>query len=189
MFKNLTLNFIKTSISLMGMLVFMFPLIVYSQIFSPDNNVVQTDQKSTLVSPNTPAKSQPTKTIQTKPVLTDQSMAKASQKENLQEIRLYMRDFQISKNLNGSITCTMRFYVQSTLNQNISNITYRLNWPKIETPLSFDSIAAKSVTYQNYALLGDGCYTMDKTPNIIVNRCRIKGMTQQQCADLIRWVK
>jgi len=108
---------------------------------------------------------------------------------NAQEIRLALRDFKISKNLNGSITCDMKFYVYSTMKENISNISYRLKWPDLETPLSFDNVAPKKAQFRKYALLGKGCYNVDKIPNIIVNRCRIKGMSQQDCANAIHWVK
>lgn len=105
------------------------------------------------------------------------------------KILLYYRDFKISRNMNGSVNCTMRFYVLSTIKEKISNISYRLKWPKIETALSFDDIQPNVATYFDYSLLGNGCYSMDKAPNIIVNRCRVKGMTQRQCADAIEWLE
>lgn len=106
-----------------------------------------------------------------------------------QEIRLYMRDFKVYKTLSGITNCSMRFYVESTMKSPISNISYRLKWPEMETPISFDSVQPNSSVYVTYALHGNGCYHMDKTPNIIVNRCRVKNMTQQACTDSIRWVK
>lgn len=105
------------------------------------------------------------------------------------EIQLSMGNFSVSKGLNGILSCSMRFYVRSTVPERISNVSYRLKWPKMETPLSFDGVEAGTVLYRDYTLLGNGCYSMDVAPNIIVNRCRIKGMSQQECADLIRWVK
>ena len=30
---------------------------------------------------------------------------------------------------------------------------------------------------------------MDRIPNIIVNRCRVKGLSQQDCAAKIRWLR
>ena len=106
-----------------------------------------------------------------------------------EEIVLYMRDFRISKTFSGTTTCFMRFYVKSTFKQRISNLSYRLKWPKMETPLSFDNIEPQSTVYQEYGLLGDGCYTMDQIPNVIVNRCRVRDMTQQACASRIHWMQ
>jgi len=56
------------------------------------------------------------------------------------------------------------------------------------TTLSFANVAPNTPTAYNYTLMGDGCYTMDKMPNIIVNRCRVKGLSSAQCADKIVWL-
>lgn len=108
--------------------------------------------------------------------------------QNTPRIMLYMRDFKISRNINGIPNCDMRFYVLSTLDEKITNISYRLKWPNIETALSFDNVKPNSAMYFDYSLLGNGCYNMDKAPNIIVNRCRVKGMSQQDCANAIEWL-
>ena len=129
--------------------------------------------------------------VQVKPVTPASSQYTASnpQKKQKEEIKLYMTNFKISKTLSGSTNCSMRFYLKSTLSNRISNLSYRLKWPKIETPLSFDDVDPYSTVYQEYALLGDGCYTMDTPPNIIVNRCRVKDMTQESCASKIEWIQ
>lgn len=108
--------------------------------------------------------------------------------QNNPRIMLYMRDFKISRNINGIPNCNMRFYVLSTLDEKITNISYRLKWPNIETALSFDNVKPNSAMYFDYSLLGNGCYNMDKAPNIVVNRCRVKGMSQQDCANAIEWL-
>lgn len=104
-------------------------------------------------------------------------------------IDLYMKDFKISQSTNGSVSCNMRFFVRSTVKEKLSNISYRLRWPEMETVVSFDDVQPDTATYVAYTLLGKGCYSMDKTPNVVVNRCRIKGYTQKGCASLIRWIK
>lgn len=105
------------------------------------------------------------------------------------KISIYMRDFKISQNLSGITSCSMSFYVESTLSSPISNISFRLKWPDLETPLSFDNIEAGRYVKQNHAFAGKVCYKLDQNPNVIVNRCRVKGMTQQDCANHIEWVK
>ena len=111
------------------------------------------------------------------------------QKDDESIIVLYMKNFKISQTLSGFINCSMRFYLKSTLPTRISNLSFRLKWPDMETPLSFDGVEPNGLLYQDYVLLGEGCYNMDKTPNIIVNRCRVKDMTQQACASKIHWVQ
>lgn len=109
--------------------------------------------------------------------------------EDLPKIMLYMRDFKIDRNINNRPSCSARFYILSSIPEKITNISYRLKWPEIETALSFNDVEPNTPTYFDYTLLGDGCYSMDKAPNIIVNRCRIKGMSQRQCADAIQWME
>ena len=104
-------------------------------------------------------------------------------------IMLYMKNFSIYKSPSGQTRCSARFAVLTTLPVRLSNISYRLKWPKMETTLSFNDIDPGVENHFDYALLGDGCYSMDRQPNIVVNRCRAKGMTQRQCASKIRWIK
>ena len=37
--------------------------------------------------------------------------------------------------------------------------------------------------------MGEGCYSMDKIPNIVVNRCRVSKMSARDCASKIRWLR
>lgn len=103
-------------------------------------------------------------------------------------ILVNFRNFAIST-LQNKTSCSMRFVVLSTLDSKISNISVRLVWPDMETNLSFDNVNPNIDTYIDYVLVGDGCYNMDKTPNIIVNRCRVKGITQDECANKIKWLR
>lgn len=127
----------------------------------------------------------PTPSVQTKPVVEEHKMGQTDEGK----INIYMRDFKISKNLTGITSCSMSFHVYSTLSNVVSNISFRLKWPDLETPLSFDNIGSGKTVFQNHAFAGKVCYTLDRTPNLIVNRCRVKGMSQQDCANHIEWVK
>ncbi|MBE6450786.1 MAG: hypothetical protein IJF12_05400 [Alphaproteobacteria bacterium] len=106
-----------------------------------------------------------------------------------EKIYMYMRNFSVQRNINGRISCNMRFYLDSKVKEKITNISYRLKWPKIETALSFSNIEPEGQEHIDYTLYGKGCYEMDSAPNIIVNRCRIKGRTQEHCASIIKWSK
>lgn len=106
-----------------------------------------------------------------------------------EKIYLYMRDFKISRDMHNRTGCNMTFYIYSTANQKITNISYRLKWPDMETPVSFNNVEPKQTASIKYALLGKGCYEMDSVPNIIVNRCRIKGISQEKCSSMIQWSK
>ncbi len=105
-----------------------------------------------------------------------------------QLILLYMKNYSVYNSPSGRTRCSMRFAVATTLKEKLSNISYRLKWKDMETVLSFSSVPPGVENYFDYELLGDGCYNMDKRPNIVVNRCRVKGLTQQECANKIRWI-
>ncbi len=103
-------------------------------------------------------------------------------------IFLYYSDFKITRTAVAGIGCRVRFHVVNGLNSRISNVSVKLVWPGLNTPVSFNNINPNTENYFDYALFGDGCYQMDKIPNIVVNRCRVKGMTQEACANRIRWL-
>ena len=104
-------------------------------------------------------------------------------------IFLYYKDFSVSRLMSGTVTCSVRFEILTTLDRKLKNLSVRLRWPHMETALSFTDIPPNQPVHFDYALLGEGCYSMDKIPNIIVNRCRAKGYSQKQCAAKIRWIR
>lgn len=104
------------------------------------------------------------------------------------KIFLYYDDFHINKPSSTSVGCSVRFNLLSNLDQKINRLDVKLVWPELTTTLSFADVSPNTQTYYNYALLGKGCYNMDKAPNIIVNRCRVKGMTASACAGKLLWL-
>lgn len=104
-------------------------------------------------------------------------------------IFFYYTDFGMRSTMSGKVLCDIRFVVLSTLDRKINNVSVRLKWPNMETPLSFSEVAPNVENFYNYTLVGDGCYTMDKAPNIVVNRCRVRNMSQKECAEKIRWLR
>lgn len=104
------------------------------------------------------------------------------------KIFLFYDKFKITNYLSGSASCNVRFNVLSNLDQKVNQLDVKLVWPGLTTTLSFSNVQPNTQTYYNYSLLGDGCYNMDKAPNIIVNRCRVKGMTAAECANKLLWL-
>ncbi len=103
-------------------------------------------------------------------------------------IFLYYSNFKMRRTLATGLGCQVRFHILNGLNKRVSNLSVKLVWPGLNTPLSFDNINPNTENYFDYALFGEGCYQMDKIPNIVVNRCRVKGMSQEGCANRIRWL-
>lgn len=105
-----------------------------------------------------------------------------------EKIFLFYDQFEILGYKVDATSCNVRFNLLSNLDQSINQLDVKLVWPGLTTTLSFEDVSPNTQTYYNYALLGKGCYNMDKAPNIIVNRCRVKGMTAAECANKIVWL-
>lgn len=103
-------------------------------------------------------------------------------------IFMYMDNFGISRSMGNMVTCSMRFVILTNLDRRLVSLDAKLVWPGITTTLSFANVLPNTPTAYNYTLMGDGCYTMDKIPNIVVNRCRVKGISAADCANKIIWL-
>lgn len=110
-------------------------------------------------------------------------------KQEKDYILFFYRDFKINRTPSGRTMCDLRISVLSNIKNKISNVSIKLKWPAITTSASFYDVEPNVENYRDITLVGDGCYTMDKTPNIIVNRCRIKEMSAEDCASKISWVR
>ncbi len=109
-------------------------------------------------------------------------------KRDQELIMMYMKDFRVYRSPSGQTRCSAQFALVTTLPAKLSNISYRLQWPNMDTVLTFSNVMPEVENHYNYSLLGDGCYSMDRSPNIIINRCRVKGLSQQACASKVRWI-
>lgn len=105
------------------------------------------------------------------------------------QIFLFYQNFAIERTVTGRITCNVRFVVNTNLDSKLISFAVKLVWPQISTNLSFINVPPNTPTYFDYTLMGEGCYSMDKFPNIVVNRCRIKGLSASECASKIVWLK
>ena len=167
---------------------------VQAQMFATDTEFSD-DFKTTTeerIETNTKKLTPNSNNVLIKPInkqLSKQDIVDNNSADTTEKIYLYMKNFKIQRNLNGRISCSMRFFIRAETNEKITSIAYRLKWPEMETPLNFDNVAINVPTYYDYTLLGKGCYEMAEAPNIIVNRCRIKGKTSEQCSSLIEWVQ
>lgn len=105
------------------------------------------------------------------------------------KVLVYIDDFKVEKGMSGLVRCSMRIYVLNDMTERINNLSLKLIWPEIKTTVQMSRVNPGVRTYQDIMLLGEGCFSMDKTPTIEVNRCRVKGKTQEQCADAVRWFR
>lgn len=98
-------------------------------------------------------------------------------------------NYKVERGMDGIVRCSMRLYVLNDFLVSINNLGLKLKWPEISTNLNMSKINPGVKTYMDVMLLGEGCLSMDKAPTIEVNRCRVKGMSEEKCADAIRWFK
>ena len=103
------------------------------------------------------------------------------------KILVYYDNYKLEKGMDNLVHCSFRLYVLNDMTEKLSNISLKLKWPEISTNVQMVQVNPGVRTYIDTMLLGNGCYTMDKTPVIEVNRCRVKGKTEEQCAAAVHW--
>ncbi len=106
-----------------------------------------------------------------------------------QHILVFYEDFKISRTLSGQVSCSMKLSVLPLTQNKLSQLSIQLVWPEITSSSNFYDVPPYVKHYKKIALMGEGCYSIDKVPNIVSNRCRIKGMTSEECASLLTWSK
>jgi len=104
-------------------------------------------------------------------------------------IILYFKNFKINLTPSGRVVCSFDLTMRNATPNKINTFNAQFVWPSIKTTGSFYDVPANSERYLSLALMGKGCYSMDKTPNVIVNHCRIKDMSAEECSEAVRWVK
>ena len=128
------------------------------------------------------------KKIMRNPII-NQEQKKQQEDSPQPRIMLYYRKFKIDTTPSGRIMCDFDLVIHNSTPYKINTLNLQLVWPSIKTSASFYDVNPRSENYIPMSLIGKGCYSMDKYPNVVVNLCRIKGMKGQQCASSIIWVK
>lgn len=107
--------------------------------------------------------------------------------DNARTILISYENYQINQSFDNWVRCSLRVYVLNDLTERVTNFSFKLHWPDIDASVQMNRINPGVRTYKDIVLLGNGCFNLDKTPTIEVNRCRVKGMSQEQCADAVKW--
>lgn len=108
--------------------------------------------------------------------------------EEKEAIYFYYKDFKIVRDT-GQLACDVRFVLVTRLAERLTNISMRIVWKKLATRISFSGVEPGVENYRDYRFYGDGCYSLDQLPNVTINRCRLKGRTQKECASLFQLMK
>ena len=153
---------------------------VWAQSFGGTDNTTSQSSAATTTASG--------KRIMRNPIINQAQKAQAEQKST-PRIMLYYRNFKIDTTPSGRIMCDFDIVLHNSTSKQINTLNMQLVWPNIKTSASFYDVPPRQEQYLAMTLLGKGCYSMDKAPNIVVNLCRIKGMSGEECANSIIWVK
>ena len=104
-----------------------------------------------------------------------------------EHILVFYEDFKISRTLSGEVSCSMKLSVLPLTQNKITQLSLQLVWPEISAVSNFYDVPAQVKNYKKISLLGEGCYSMSAVPNLVSNRCRMKGKTSEECAALLTW--
>ena len=107
--------------------------------------------------------------------------------DNARTILISYENYQINQSFDNWVRCSLRVYVLNDLTERVTNFSFKLHWPDIDASVQMNRLNPGVRTYKDIVLLGNGCFNLDKTPTIEINRCRVKGMSQEQCADAVKW--
>ena len=103
------------------------------------------------------------------------------------KILVWYENYNVIKGMDGLARCSIRVFVLNDLTTRINNLGFKIIWPDIRTSINMTKVNPGVNTYVDTMLIGDGCFTMDRTPVLEVNRCRVKGMSEERCADAVHW--
>ena len=140
------------------------------------------------IAPTSNSASGTQKKIMRNPIINQSQKAQEGSHSN-SKIMLYYRNFKIDTTPSGRIMCDFDIVIHNSTQYKINTLNMQLVWPSIKTSASFYDVEPRQENYLPMTLLGKGCYSMDKVPNIVVNLCRIKGMSGEECSSSIIWVK
>lgn len=102
-------------------------------------------------------------------------------------ILVYYDNYQVHRGLDEYVRCSLRVYVLNDLTEKINSLGFKLYWPDISTSVQMSQLNPGVRSYKDIMLMGDGCFALDQAPTVEVNRCRVKSMSQEECADAVKW--
>ncbi len=103
------------------------------------------------------------------------------------KIRVNYSNFSIAKTPSGKITCGITFNLVNDTSSQLRSLSLGLAWSAMKTSISYDNLPPKESKKLEYRLIGECCYTISGAPEIVVNSCRLKDYTDDECADSIEW--
>ena len=95
--------------------------------------------------------------------------------------------FVLFQDVLGRTMCSFGVTVRSTLDKDIRMLALKLAFPLQDYAFIYRDIKANGVEEKFIRGIGDICYNLSEAPDIEINRCRIFGASEDECAKRIRW--
>ena len=114
---------------------------------------------------------------------------KAIPTEGELKIGISKDSFKLSQDMLGRTVCTFGVTLESTLNKEIKTLALRLVYEQSAFAFVFRDVKANSADERYISTRGDICYNIAGVPDIDINRCRIFGANDDECAKRIKWAE
>lgn len=95
--------------------------------------------------------------------------------------------FKLTQDMLGRTVCTFGVTLESTLNKEIKTLALRLVYTETAFAFVFRDVKANGSDERYISTRGDICYNLTGIPDIDINRCRIFGANDDECAKRIKW--
>ena len=95
--------------------------------------------------------------------------------------------FKLTQDMLGRTVCTFGVTLESTLNKEIKTLALRLVYAETAFAFVFRDVKANGADERYISTRGDICYNLTGVPDIDINRCRIFGANDDECAKRIKW--
>ncbi len=96
-------------------------------------------------------------------------------------------NYKIFKNLAGRLQCRFSIKLKSEIDRDINVIGLSLAYPKMSFAFIFRNVPPNGELVKNITTGGDICYNLDVSPDIHVNKCKIKNTKSDDCVSHIKW--
>ncbi len=95
--------------------------------------------------------------------------------------------FVLFKDVLNRTMCSFGVTVKSTLDKDIRMLALKLAFPLQDYAFIYRDIKANGVEEKFIRGVGDICFNLSEAPDIEINRCRIYGANEDECAKRIKW--
>ncbi len=110
------------------------------------------------------------------------------EEEKKDKIKLIADDIHILNPPAGLSLCTGKYILQNETDYPIQSLIATLNFGSSSISLQFDGVQAGSSQNRDIGLAGQTCNQLLAPAKLVVNRCIIPGMEEDECRAIVQYV-